>query len=243
MEVISSLQNERIKNFSKLLNKKYRDLEGKFIVEGEHLVEEAYKSNKLLEIIKTEDYECTIDVPTTLVTYDVIKKLSNTMNPQKIMGIVSKLDEREIGHKVLIIDELQDPGNLGTIIRSSVAFNIDTIVLSENTVDLYNDKVIRSSEGMLFKINIIKRNVEEVINKLKREKYKIYGTKVTDGNNLKNTEFPSKLAFIVGNEGNGVRKEILDLCDEYIYIPMNDNCESLNVAIATSIILYEMGDQ
>ena len=243
MEVISSLQNERIKNLSKLLNKKYRDLEGKFIVEGEHLVEEAYKSNKLLEIIKTEDYECDIDVPITLVTYDVIKKLSNTMNPQKIMGIVSKLDEREIGNKVLILDELQDPGNLGTIIRSSVAFNIDTIVLSENTVDLYNDKVIRSSEGMLFKINIIKRNVEELINKLKRENYKIYGTKVTDGNNLKNTEFPSKLAFIVGNEGNGVRKEILNLCDEYIYIPMNDKCESLNVAIATSIILYEMGDQ
>jgi TrmH family RNA methyltransferase len=243
MEVISSLQNERIKNFSKLLNKKYRDLEGKFIVEGEHLVEEAYKTSKLLEIIKTEDYECDIDVPITLVTYDVIKKLSNTMNPQKIMGIVSKLDEREIGNKVLILDELQDPGNLGTIIRSSVAFNIDTIVLSENTVDLYNDKVIRSSEGMLFKINIIKRNVEELINKLKRENYKIYGTKVTDGNNLKNTEFPSKLAFIVGNEGNGVRKEILNLCDEYIYIPMNDKCESLNVAIATSIILYEMGDQ
>ena len=243
MEVISSLQNERIKNLSKLLNKKYRDIEGKFIVEGEHLVEEAYKSDKLLEIIKTEDYECDIDVPITNVTYEVIKKLSNTMNPQRIMGIVSKLDEKEIGNKVLIIDELQDPGNLGTIIRSCVAFNIDTIILSENTVDLYNDKVIRSSEGMLFKINILKRNIEKIINDLKNNNYKIYGTKVTNGTNLKDTEFPSKLAFIVGNEGNGVRKEILDLCDEYIYIPMNNNCESLNVAIATSIILYEMGDR
>ena len=243
MEVISSLQNERIKNLSKLLNKKYRDIEGKFIVEGEHLVEEAYKSDKLLEIIKTEDYECDIDVPITNVTYEVIKKLSNTMNPQRIMGIVSKLDEKEMGNKVLIIDELQDPGNLGTIIRSCVAFNIDTIILSENTVDLYNDKVIRSSEGMLFKINILKRNIEKIINDLKNNNYKIYGTKVTNGTNLKDTEFPSKLAFIVGNEGNGVRKEILDLCDEYIYIPMNNNCESLNVAIATSIILYEMGDR
>ncbi len=243
MEVISSLQNERIKNYSKLLNKKYRDIDNKFIVEGEHLVEEAYKSNKLLEIIKTEDFTCDIDVPTTVVTYDVIKKLSNTMNPQKIMGIVSKLDEKEIGNKVLIIDELQDPGNLGTIIRSSVAFNIDTIILSENTVDLYNDKVIRSSEGMIFKINIIKRDLKEIIRKLKAKKYTIYGTKVTNGTNIKNANFSEKTAFIVGNEGNGVKKEILDLCDEYLYIPMNNNCESLNVAIATSIILYEMGDK
>ena len=243
MEVISSLQNERIKNLSKLLNKKYRDLENKFIVEGEHLVEEAYKSNKLLEIIKTEDYICDLDIPTTNVTYEVIKKLSNTMNPQKIRGIVSKLEEREIGNKVLLIDELQDPGNLGTIIRSSVAFNIDTIILSENTVDLYNDKVIRSSEGMIFKINIIKRNLKDTINELKNKNYTIYGTKVTNGTNLKNATFQDKIAFIVGNEGNGIRKEILDLCDEYLYIPMNEKCESLNVAIATSIILYEIGDQ
>ena len=243
METIYSKDNTKIKNLSKLLNKKYRDIENKFIVEGEHLVEEAYKSNKLLEIIKTEDYICDLDVPTTNVTYDVIKKLSNTMNPQKIMGIVSKLKEREIGNKVLLIDELQDPGNLGTIIRSSVAFNIDTIVLSENTVDLYNDKVIRSSEGMLFKINILKKDIKETINNLKKNNYTVYGTKVTNGTNLKNATFKDKIAFIVGNEGNGIRKEILDLCDEYLYIPMNNNCESLNVAIATSIILYEMGDK
>ena len=227
METIYSKDNTKIKNLSKLLNKKYRDIENKFIVEGEHLVEEAYKSNKLLEIIKTEDYICDLDVPTTNVTYDVIKKLSNTMNPQKIMGIVSKLEEREIGNKVLLIDELQDPGNLGTIIRSSVAFNIDTIVLSENTVDLY----------------ILKKDIKETINNLKKNNYTVYGTKVTNGTNLKNATFKDKIAFIVGNEGNGIRKEILDLCDEYLYIPMNNNCESLNVAIATSIILYEMGDK
>ena len=99
METISSKDNAKIKNLSKLLSKKYRDIENKFIVEGEHLVEEAYKSNKLLEIIKTEDYACSINVPTTNVTYEVIKKLSNTMTPQKIMGIVAKLDEREIGNR------------------------------------------------------------------------------------------------------------------------------------------------
>ena len=215
MEVITSKDNRKIKDLSKLLNKKYRDIENKFLVEGFHLVEEASKSNKLLEIIKTEDCECAIDAPTTLVTYDVLKKLTNTMTPQKIIGVVSKLDEKEIGNKVLIVDELQDPGNLGTIIRSSVAFNFDTIILSENTVDLYNDKVIRSSEGMLFKINIIKKTTQEAIDYLKNKKYKIYGTKVDGGSNIKNIIFPNKLAFIIGNEGNGVRKEILDLCDSY----------------------------
>ncbi len=243
MEVITSKDNRKIKDLSKLLNKKYRDIENKFLVEGFHLVEEASKSNKLLEIIKTEDCECAIDAPTTLVTYDVLKKLTNTMTPQKIIGVVSKLDEKEIGNKVLIVDELQDPGNLGTIIRSSVAFNFDTIILSENTVDLYNDKVIRSSEGMLFKINIIKKTTQEAIDYLKNKKYKIYGTKVDGGSNIKNISFPNKLAFIIGNEGNGVRKEVLDLCDEYLYIPMSNNCESLNAAIATSIILYEIGDK
>lgn len=243
MEVITSISNNKIKNLAKLNQKKYRDEEGKFLVEGFHLVEEAYKSGYLLEVLKTEDCECKFNLPVTNVTYEIIKKLSSTQAPQKIIGVVKKINEKSLGNRILIIDELQDPGNLGTIIRSSVAFNIDTIILSENSVDLYNDKVIRASEGMLFKINILKKNIKEVIGSLKSNDYKIFGTKVTNGTDLKNVICPEKFAFIVGNEGNGIRKEILDLCDEYLYIPMNEKCESLNVAIATSIILYEIGDQ
>lgn len=242
MEIITSLDNKKIKCLAKLLLKKYRDAEGMFLVEGEHLVLEAYKSGKLLEIIKTEDYQFNIDVDTTIVTYDVIKKLSNTMSPQKVIGVVKKIDEKDIGEKILILDELQDPGNLGTIIRSAVAFNVDTIVLSENCVDLYNDKVIRSSEGMLFHINIIKRNIVDFISKISGE-YKVFGTKVDGGKSLKKMSIFSKYAFIVGNEGNGVRNEVLDMCDECFYIPMNSNCESLNVGVAASIILYELGDK
>jgi len=241
MEIITSLTNNKIKNLSKLNQKKYRDEENIFLVEGYHLVEEAYKSNNLIEILKTEDFDCDIKIKTTIVTYDIIKKLSHTENPQKIIGVVNKIKEQPIGNKVLIVDELQDPGNLGTIIRSSVAFGIDTVILSENTVDLYNDKVIRSSEGMLFKINIIKKNTSEIIKELKQNNYQIFGTRVTNGQNIKDISIPPKYAFIVGNEGNGVRKEVLDLCDKYIYIPISKECESLNVAIATSIILYELG--
>ena len=133
---------------------------------------------------------------------------------------------------------MQDPGNLGTIIRSSVAFNVDTIVLSDTCVDLYNSKVVRATQGMLFSVNIIKRDLKKLIPTLKG--YKIYGTKVDGGKSLKSIEKVKKFAIIMGSEGQGVRSDILDMCSDYIYINMNKSCESLNVAVATSIILYEL---
>ena len=240
MEVITSLDNKRIKNYSKLLNKKYRDEEGLFLVEGEHLVIEASKAGCLIEVIKCEDYEMDFDVTTTLVTYDVIKKLSNTLNPQKVVGLCKKLSDKEIGNKVLLLEDIQDPGNLGTIIRSSVAFGVDTVVLSNNTVDLYNDKVLRSSEGMIFHIDIVKRDVYELVDLLHAKGYKVYGTKVDGGTDLKNVTVSDKCVIVMGNEGNGVSSKLLDKCDEYIYINMKGTCESLNVGVATSIILYEL---
>ncbi len=239
MEVISSLQNERIKNASKLLQKKYRDIEGKFLVEGEHLVEEAYKEGVLLELFQCDGMKEYYDIPTTYVTYDVIKKLSNTMNPQKVIGIAKKFEDREIGKKVLLLDDIQDPGNLGTIIRSSLAFHIDTIILSMNTVDLYNDKVLRSSEGMIFHMNILRKNIKDIVEKLQSNGYKVFGTRVNGGEHVDKINVPEKFAIIMGNEGNGVHEELLDMCDHYLYIPMNKDVESLNVAVATSIILYE----
>ena len=240
MEVITSLDNKRIKNLAKLLNKKYRDETGMFLVEGEHLVIEAKRSGSLIEVIKCEDYEMDFDVTTTIVTYDVIKKLSNTLNPQKVIGVCKKLDNKDIGNKVLILEDIQDPGNLGTIIRSSVAFGVDTIVVSTNTVDMYNDKVLRSSEGMIFHIDIVKMDVNECIDKLHAEGYEIYGTKVDGGTDLREITVGDKYAVVMGNEGAGVSEFTLDKCDKYIYIPMNSDCESLNVGVATSIILYEL---
>ena len=220
--------------------KKYRDEEDKFLVEGEHLVEEAYRDGVLLEVVQTDDYNGSFDVETTYVTYDVIRKLSNTQNPQRVIGVCKKLDEKKYGNKIVILEDLQDPGNLGTIIRSSVAFNVDTIVVSSNTVDIYNDKVLRSSEGMLFHINIIKRDIDTFIDELHNEGYVVYGTKVDGGTNLKEVTGNEKMAIVMGNEGAGVKDSTLDKCDEYVYIPMNSNCESLNVGVATSIILYEL---
>ena len=241
--IYASINNEKIKNIKKLNSKKYRNEFNSFLVEGEHLVEEAYKKGLLKYLIIDENIDYKLDVETIIVSNNILKYISELDNPPKIIGVCEKLKEKPIGNKVLILDNIQDPGNLGTIIRSCVAFNIDTIILSKNTVDLYNSKVIRATQGMIFNIGIVYKDIEETISILKENNYKIYGTNVNNGKSLKNVEKCKKFAIIMGNEGNGVRQNILDMCDEYIYIDMNKSCESLNVGVATSIILYEFSKE
>lgn len=235
----TSKENKKIKDIKKLQSKKYRDLTGKYIIEGDHLIKEAYNAGYLDEILVEEGSNIDINVPVNYVSRDILKYLSNLDNPN-IIGICHKKDEEKIGNRVVILEDIQDPGNLGTIIRSSVAFNIDTIIISKNSVDLYNDKVIRATQGMIFKINIIVRDVIEIVEKLKGENYHIYGTKVDNGKELKSIENYDKFAIIMGNEGAGISQEVSNLCDTNIYIKMNQSCESLNVGVATSIILYEL---
>lgn len=240
--VISSLENEKVKYYTKLQQKKYRDMMGEFLVEGRHLVLEAYYHGMLKEVIICEDYLLPIDVPFVEVTYPVLKKISNVDTPQKVMGVCKRKEDTSIGERILILDEIQDPGNLGTIIRSAAAFDIDTIVLGENTVDLYNPKVIRSTQGMLFQVPIVHFSIDDLIPMLKSLQIPIFATNVEYGveiDQLSDVE-RSRFALIVGNEGNGVNPKYLEASDKNIYIPMNANVESLNVAVATSIILYEM---
>lgn len=233
--------NDKIKNIKKLNQKKYRDKENLFLVEGEHLVLEAYKSGMIKELILEQDTVLPLNVDTIYVTNDIINYISELETPQNIMAVCNKLEEKKsLGNKILVLDNIQDPGNLGTIIRSAVAFNIDTIILSDDTVDLYNPKVVRATQGLMFHINIIRRNLLQIIPELKLNNYKILSTNVNHGKSLKTLEKNSKFAIIMGNEGKGVKEEISDLCDEFLYIDMNESCESLNVGVATSIILYEL---
>ena len=237
----TSTQNEKIKNLRKLNNKKYRDENSLFLIEGEHLVLEAYKNGYLKELLLEENTSLSINVPTSYLTRNVMKFISELDNPSNIMGVCTKLvEQEELGNKILVLDNVQDPGNLGTIIRSAVAFNIDTIILSDDTVDLYNSKVIRASQGMIFKINIVRKSLLVVIPNLKKQGYRIYTTNVKNGKSLKNVEKVSKFAIIMGNEGLGVKESISSLADDFLYIDMAKDCESLNVAVAASIILYEL---
>ena len=185
-----------------------------------------------------------IDVEQIEVTKEVLKKISTLSSPPKMIGLCEKKIETTIGKRILVVDEIQDPGNLGTIIRSAVAFNIDTIVIGDNTVDVYSPKVIRSTQGMLFHVPIVFYSIDKLIPILKKLKIPVLATNVKYGEEVKNLTRDEKqiFALIVGNEGNGVNPKYLELSDKFIYIPMNDVVESLNVAIATSIILYEMDD-
>lgn len=238
--VYTSLENPKIKELKKLQQKKYRDKENLFLVEGEHLVLEAYKKGYLEQLILESDTLFPIPVDTLYVTKEILSALTQLEAPYPIMGVCRKLEEKHLGNRILILDGIQDPGNLGTIIRSAVAFHIDTILLSTDTVDLYNTKVVRSTQGLLFHMNIIRKNLKEILPYLKQEGYSIYGTKVTYGNPLRMLEKKNKFAIIVGNEGNGLKEETQDFCDAFISISMSAVCESLNVGVATSIILYEL---
>ncbi len=238
--LITSLDNAKIKEYKKLQLRKYRDKKKQFIVEGEHLVLEAYKTGCIDELILEKDEIFPLNVETVYVTNEIINKISTLEDPQNVMALCHTKSSDFLGTRILLLDEIQDPGNLGTIIRSAVAFNIDTIVLGNNTVDVYNPKVVRASQGMIFHVNIISKSITEIIETLKKDNFVIYGTKVTHGESLKNISAPSKYAIVMGNEGNGMSDEVSNLCDKFIYIDMNQQCESLNVGVATSIILYQL---
>ena len=239
--MIESINNEKIKKYSKLLQKKYRDETNLYIVSTDHLVKEALKRNIVVDIFLLDGKVNTYG-KVTYVTESVMRKLTNLKTLPSVVAIVKKEESKDIKGNVILLDGLQDPGNVGTIIRSAVAFNIDTILVGDNTVDIYNEKVLRASEGMIYNVNIIKNNLGDAIMKLKLDGYTIIGTKVDNGKNIKDIN-ASKYAFIVGNEGNGINNNILDLCDEYVYINMNKSCESLNVSIASSIIMYEINNK
>lgn len=237
--LITSLDNKKIKKYLKLKNKKYREQEKLFLIEGEHLVNEAIKSNSLVDLLVLEDSNLDYSFSYTLVSSNIMKKLSNMDSIPKVIGVSKFIEEKELGDRILILDDVQDPGNLGTIIRSSLAFNVSDIILSKNTVDLYNDKVIRSSQGMIFKVNVLRCDLVSKIGELKDKNYLILGTDVVDGVDVRSISV-NKFALVMGNEGSGVSKEIKDMCDKNLYINMNKDCESLNVGVATSILLYEL---
>lgn len=243
--VITSVENEKVKKFKKLQKKKYRDEYNQYIIEGEHLIYEAYRRGAIVELILLEGTDCLLPIPYGYYSLEVMKKISSMDSPPEMMALCNRFsDDNEVkGDRILVLDEIQDPGNLGTIIRSAVAFNVDTIILTENTVDLYNPKVLRATQGMFYHINIITRTGMETMLLLQNLGVPIYGTDVCEGCDVRDLEPEEKKSFalVMGNEGNGVRDEINDMCTKKLYIDMNKNVESLNVGIAASILLYELG--
>lgn len=236
--LITSKDNSRVKEMRKLLNSKYSKEKGEFIVEGENLIDEAIKNNLLTELYVLDGEECKYDFPYNNLSVDVMKSISDLKSTPRVIGVCKYKEKCDLGNRIVILDDVQDPGNAGTIIRNCVAFDVDSVVFSLNSVNPYSEKVLRSTGGMIFNTNIIIGNIEEFISEIKNRNIKVIGTSLKSSISLEKLEKTREFAIIFGNEGNGVKDNILSLCDEIVRIDMNPKCESLNVGVSTAIILY-----
>lgn len=234
--MIESRQNKKIKDLFKLLQKKYRDQTDNFLVFGEHGINEALKTNNVVEIFTTSKEE-----EGTLISEKLMRQLSPLLTVTKRVAVVKKSKPSKYSDKVLFIDGIQDPGNLGTLIRSAVGFNFNTVIASEDTVDFYNEKTVSATQGNLFYANLIKGDLIKEIKDLKAKGYQIIATDVNGGINLKKINKIDKIGLILGSEGSGIKEEIKDLANKFVKIETKD-IESLNVSIAGSIIMYEVSD-
>lgn len=241
--MITSVKNEKVKAWRKLHKKKYRNERESFLIEGYHLLEEAWKSNwDVVEIIVqvgAELPEWCRDFPVETVNSNVFQDISQTITPQGIAAeIKMSKPESQTGDYLLLIDSIQDPGNLGTMIRTADAAGFDGIILGNNTVDLFNDKVIRATQGSLFHIPIVQANLITEINRLKKNDYDVWATALHNAEVYTKTKVNEKVALIVGNEGAGVDDELLEIADTIVNIPIYGKAESLNVSVAAGILMY-----
>ena len=236
---ISSKQNTKIKEIGKLISdNSYRKERNEFVIEGFHLLEMALEDRLVKAIFSLEPLK-NIDEKITnyIVSEDILKKISTQKNPQGVVAICSMRKEKEISHNnVLYLDGVSDPGNLGTLLRTALAFSFKDVILSKGSVSLYNEKTISSSQGAIFRLNIISGDEQNLIN-LKEKGYKILATEIKGSVELKNIKKSDKQVLILGNEAHGVNEKILNLADERIRIDINE-IESLNVAICGAIMMH-----
>lgn len=243
--MITSIQNQQIKTFRKLHQRKHREQLQQFLVEGYHLVEEALKSDWEVEHIVMTDQAKKLEGITKekvmLVNQVVFNHLSQTESPQEIMAVIKKKKFQKItGKRLLLIDRIQDPGNLGTIIRTAVAAGYDAIVLGKGTVDPFNDKVLRATQGAVFHLPLIKKDLRPMIDRLKKDSYTIVASCLEGAKNVETIKKPDKFALVLGNEGSGISPEILSESDIKVKIPIYGEVESLNVSVAAGILMYQL---
>jgi TrmH family RNA methyltransferase len=247
--IITSDKNELIKKIKKLNNKKDRYESGLFFVEGRNNVSEVLKSKfSIRYIIISENYNNNIDFDLNRIIKvpdNLFKKISDTVTPQNIMAIV-RIPRYELNTIIdknsvyIIADEVQNPGNLGTIIRTADAFKVRAVFTINNSVDIYNPKVIRSAMGSIFHIPVVNiDDVDELMNRLKKSCIKIYSTDLKADQYIFDFKISNNAAFIFGNEAKGVNPMLNRYIDGKFKIPMTGNAESLNVSITASICLYE----
>jgi TrmH family RNA methyltransferase len=244
--LIESAQNQIFQNALSLKDKKFRDKNGIFSVEGKKQVEEIPKNWNIKQIFISKKYKNPIHDFKNVTTFSerLFNKLAATQAPQGIIAVVSKkrYNIKEIIKNqglFIILENIQDPGNLGTIIRSADAFASKAVFVSKGSADIYSNKTVRSTMGSLFHLPVIDNiNIEDILNLMKEEKITVFGASLKGKKYLNAIKFPAKSTFIIGNEANGLKNETEDLTDELVKIYTPGNSESLNAAVAASIIMY-----
>lgn len=256
MQTITSKDNENIKHIRKLKDKKYRDEYKEYVIEGIKLVKEAIEENVVIKTIvvcdgcdKSKDFDSKLLYEMAkraciAVPESVFNTLTDVVNPQGILAIVgySEEESKKIDYKqdiIVILDNIQDPGNLGTILRTIDSAGLNQLIVTKGTVDCYMNKVVRSTMGAIFRVNVIEvDDLEKTIKEIKSHKFKVVGTDLNTEKSIYDIEY-KKTAIIIGNEAGGIEENILLLADEKVKIPMIGKTESLNASVATGIVVYE----
>lgn len=255
MQVITSKDNEIVKNIKKLKEKKFRDEKNQFIVEGIKLVAEAIEENSNIDsVVVCEDCvnDGSIDkkllyeiarFKCVYVTEKIFDTLTDVSNPQGILAVINRKNANaNIDYSqdfIVVLDGIQDPGNLGTILRTVDAAGLNQIILSKETADSFNPKVVRSTMGGIFRVNVIKsENLVETLKEIQEHKFDIVVTSLDARNSVYDIDYNKKV-IVIGNEANGVSKEVQDLADKKVKIPMIGKTESLNASVAAGIMIYE----
>lgn len=243
MNYIDSVQNVRVKMYSKLKEKKYREEWKNFLIEGEHLIEEALKAH-LVQVIfclngkHSFKLDASDKIELIHASEAVMQKLSSNSSTPKYVAVCKFMPKQNIeGKRIIVLDDVQDPGNVGTIIRSALSFGFDGVILSDHGVDLYNEKLIRSTQGAIFRLPIERGPILPRIKQLKNDGYYIVGTSLQNGCGLGKILERDKMVIVLGNEGSGVSTGVLVLSDINAFIEM-ENFESLNVGVAAGIMMY-----
>lgn len=253
MIYIESKENNLFKNTKKLKERKNRTKTSRYIIEGFRLVQEAFKAKVDVDyLIVTEDAHDKVDeflgkyingeIKIYEISSNLFKELISTENPQGILAVIkmNTMESKFDGDFYLLCDKVQDPGNLGTIIRTAHAAGVQEIILTKGTVDIYNEKTIRSTMGSIFYIPIHYDDENlSLVKELKGKGFNLVVTSLDTDKNFFQADLRGRVLLTVGNEGNGVSREVLEMADTKVKIPMPGNAESLNVAVASSVIMYE----
>lgn len=238
---ISSKDNKKIKEIMEIRRRMNTKDNNYFIVEGMHLLSMAFENNAVVSVFTLKPIE-NLKVDQYIINETILKKISSLQTPRELVAICRKKARKEVtGEKVLYLDGIQDPGNLGTILRTSLAFGYKDVILSPTCVSQYNSKVISSTQGALFALNIVNGDINTLLS-LKSNKYQLIATSLKDSQPVERIKLSKKHILIMGNEGQGVSNDVLEISDYKTIIPI-ENMESLNVAIATSIMMYILSNK